>query len=362
MGCCCSQKAIAIENSDGGAPECAEQGSSQINKSLSDLLYFTDNSGLSDFVNQEEPVMNGYRFVKELGQGAYSRVFKVIKEKTGEEFAAKIYDNRKISKPSLTNDDPLLVCVQRELEILAKHRHKYLIPLADAFNDNSTNSLLILTPFAKCGSLKSMLDKHKVTRDQAKVCFLEIAIAMEYLHKHNIVHRDIKPENMLCFGEDKFVISDMSVSQEIQEDEKLYDTKGTPLYFSPEECLGHAFNPKPADVWKYGVSLYVSMFGEFPFGIGKTCGFSLADAIIKVSESLKSNKLKFPKKTSHQLIDLLKKILRNDASQRITFSEIVKHKWFNKVRERVQDNDEYDEYYDEEEENEGSNKEEKTNH
>ena len=348
MGCGCSRGAQTIENSDGEQSIPDSYGLlNQDTRSLSDLGNLNDSGvRLSDFVMTEDPVIKGYRLVKELGNGAFSRVFQVMNEDTKEVFAAKIYDSKKLSRRTLTNDDPPLVLVQRELEIMIKYPYKYVINLVDVFNDPITNSLIFILPFAPLGNIKTMIEHHMLTKAKLRICFLEIAMGLAFLHENNVVHRDIKPDNILALSYEHFILSDLSVSQEIRDGDKLYDTKGSPAFLSPEECEGHPFYPKPADVWSFGISLYACIFGAFPFDIGNCIDFSIGNPLVMIKEKLKSKKLTFPKTSDLQLVDLLKKILVKNPQKRLQFSQIVQHSWFDKAREieiKVRTENEYSE-------------------
>lgn len=302
------------------------------------LPHFIRNS-LSDFLNSANPVTHGYRFLTQLGTGAMSRVFQVVQESNDEVFAAKVYDNTQISRPTLSDEDPPYVCIQREIDIMAKLSHRYVISLIDAFNDDDTNCLFIIVPYAPLGNLKSLLNRKAINSDELNACFHQTAVALAYLHSQNVVHRDIKPENILAFSEDYFVITDLSVSQELETDDQyLVDTKGSPAFLSPEECAGGKFKPKPADVWSYGISLYFCYFGDFPFSIGECEGLAFANTMMAVDEKLKTETLKIPENANPQLKDLLEHILVKNPENRFTFEQIVQHPFFDKSRKIDEEN------------------------
>ena len=332
MGCCgscCKPKVHNIEepgsdNDDNDEEECVIE---------EEFITYTP---FSDFLLQDDPTLNGYCFLNEIGCGCMSRVFQVVKVETDEIFAAKVYNNSQIGRSNLSNEDPPYVCIQRELDLMAKLSHRYLISLIDAFNDATTNSLIIIIPFAPLGNLKSMIDKKIANDDIFNACFHQISLAGAYLHSQNVVHRDIKPENFLAFAEDYFVLSDLSVSQELESpNAKLVDTKGSPAFLSPEETAGNEFDPKPADVWAFGVSMYNSYYGLFPFDIDNCIGQSMANTIMMIADHLKNKELTFPKiaDKNPQLKSLLTKILTKDPTKRLTFEQISQDPFFEKSRE-----------------------------
>ena len=48
--------------------------------------------------------------------------------------------------------------------------------------------------------------------DYAKWIFLQLSLAIKYLHDREITHRDLKPENVLLTGDEKDVIVKVSES------------------------------------------------------------------------------------------------------------------------------------------------------
>ncbi|EAY14142.1 AGC family protein kinase [Trichomonas vaginalis G3] len=331
-GCCSKDKDIGNDISDSGSSD-AIITPQEIYLSQRRLYSF------SDFMDSGSPVLKDYKFINEIGSGALSRVYQIVSLKDNEILAAKVYDNQRISRPTLTGEDPPYVSIQRELDIMAKLDHRYVISLIDAFNDENTNSLIIIIPFAPLGNVKTLLDKRALNSDQLNACFHQVAIALAYMHSMNVVHRDIKPENMLAFTEDYFAITDLSVSQEVESDETMVmDIKGSPAFLSPEECAGTEFIPKPADVWAYGISLFSCYFGYFPFSIDECDGLPIGNTILMVTEKLNEKELNIPDGTSSDLIDLLTHVLDKDPTKRYTFEQIANHSFFEQSRHIDEEN------------------------
>ena len=308
----------------------------------------------SSFITKNKnPVIFEWLFQKEIGKGSMSRVFLAQHTETGELYAAKVYNKALLLRQTLGNEEPPFIAVQREIEIMAAINHRYVIPLSEVIEDDMSNSLIMVMPYAKHGTLQSFIEKKPLSDESLSVCFHQIAEALKYVHSLNIVHRDIKPENILVFSETFYSLSDFSVSSALTTaDEKLVDTRGSPAFLSPEECCEKSFLPKPADVWAYGVSLYASAFNMLPFNLDSGQGKTVANTVYTVSQLLKNEELKIPESASDGLREVLEWVLVKDVQKRPTFEEIVQHWWFEKARKIDEQNIAAKKKAEEEEENE----------
>jgi len=86
------------------------------------------------------------------------------------------------------------------------------------------------------GDLFSLIQKHRsFTPKQAKFLFAEVVVAMEHLHKHDILYRDLKPENILVDEWGHLKLTDFGLSKDnFKEDHDTRTICGSPEYFCPE--------------------------------------------------------------------------------------------------------------------------------
>lgn len=288
----------------------------------------------SFFLQNSHPTIYEYEFLDEIGKGALSTVYLTQNSTTFEKGAAKVYKLSYLFKDTLANEISPLTAVQNEIQILNMLDHRYIVPLLEVIEDESTNALILIFPYAENGNLQNAIDSNQLYTifppETLQICFFELAQALKYAHSINVVHRDIKPENILIFNEKLFLLSDFSVSTQLQEfNDKLNDTKGTPVFLSPEECAGGFFDPKPADVWSFGISLYLSYFKELPFNLGKVKVAQIA-MVYAVEQTLNKTTLTFPEDVDipYSLKTLLETTLDKDPLKRPTFEEIIKNEWF----------------------------------
>ena len=299
----------------------------------------------SEFIQQNaKPMIFEYLFYKEeIGKGAMSRVYLRTNTETNESCAAKVYNQSLLNRQNLGNEEPPILAVKREIDIMTSLSHRYILPIVEVIDDSCTNSLIIVLPFAPEGTLQSYVDRKKPDEKAFQICFFELAESLRYAHENNIVHRDLKPDNLLVFSDTLFKLSDFSVSTKVSgDDEQLSDTRGSPAFLSPEECATKSFYPKPADVWAYGVTLFGCIFGFLPFNLDKAQGKSVANTIFAVGQLLNTEELAVPEDRgfSPHLAELIKQILQKDPSKRPTFEEIVKSPWFDGLDEIDKANEE----------------------
>ena len=96
--------------------------------------------------------------------------------------------------------------------------------------------------------------------------FVQMSLALSYLHSKKILHRDLKPANIfLSEGKRVIKLGDFGVTKVLSNTLPMAKTKiGTPYYMAPELLLGDAYNYK-ADVWSLGCVLYELAALAVPF-------------------------------------------------------------------------------------------------
>lgn len=152
--------------------------------------------------------------------------------------------------------------------------------------------------------------------------------SVHYIHNTGMIHRDLKPENiMLVFNEDSNLkmakIIDFGLAKFINRkaDIEIEEMCGTPNYLAPEVLKGE--NPVEAsDVFSLGVILYFMLRGMLPFDS------FIPDEIISntINGEYTLDDLHWDN-VSSDAKDLLKKLLENNPSSRISLKEAENHPW-----------------------------------
>ncbi|HSR40649.1 MAG TPA: serine/threonine-protein kinase, partial [Longimicrobiales bacterium] len=156
----------------------------------------------------------------------------------------------------------------REIEIAAGLDHPHVLPLYDS--GEAEGLLYFVMPYVEEGSLRDRLDREKqLPVEDALRIACEVADALSYAHKHDVVHRDIKPDNIMLVGGHARV-ADFGIARAISAAgvDRLTRTGlsvGTPRYMSPEQAAGGADVDGRSDLYSLGCVLYEMLAGAPPF-------------------------------------------------------------------------------------------------
>lgn len=131
-----------------------------------------------------------------------------------------------------------------------------------SFSADSEYVYLLLEPCLEENLYKKVKERRLEERDVRRN-MKEICVALEYMHKHNVIHRDIKPENVLLHqGTVKLCDFGWAVHSPL-----LRNTQcGTPVY-TPPEVVRCDFYDSKIDIWCVGVLAYELLYGNIPFEI-----------------------------------------------------------------------------------------------
>lgn len=155
-----------------------------------------------------------FSIVKVLGKGTFGKVFLVQKKDEKIFYAMKVLNKEKIFKFKQEQH------LKNEREIMERVCHPFLVKLLFAFQNQTR--LFLVTEFVQGGELFFQLKTDgKFSESRARLYSCEIILALEYLHRNNIIYRDLKPENVLLDKSGHVKLTDFGLSK-IFIDEKYY--------------------------------------------------------------------------------------------------------------------------------------------
>ena len=275
------------------------------------------------------PLFNirNYIIRKQIGDGSYGFIYKVIQKDTREEYAIK-----KI----IASDIPTLEEFQREFEIVHENPHPFILDLYGIcvnVIDSDNFILYVLMDLADCDwemEINEYLINHRYyTENQLLSILKQLTSALSYLEKEkNIAHRDIKPENVLVFRsnsinkEDIYKIADFGEAKETKVSKQLNTLRGTELYMSPllysglkEKVDDVKHDPYKSDVFSLGYCLIYAAAMNFNiiYDIRNLQNKFMIKRVLKKY---------FNKRYSDNFIELVLKMIRFNEEERLDFIEL----------------------------------------
>lgn len=189
-----------------------------------------------------------FEMIKLIGKGTFGRVFQVRKKDSRRIYAMKVLSKREI----LLKKE--VVHTMGERKILEQSLScPFLIGLKFSFQ--SPTELFFVTDYKSGGELFWHLQREgRFTEERAKFYTAELVLALEHLHKYDIVYRDLKPENILLDATGHVALCDFGLSKPNLAAGQLTTTFcGTTEFLAPEVLLDESGYSKLVDFWSLGV-------------------------------------------------------------------------------------------------------------
>jgi len=245
--------------------------------------------------------------------------------------------------------------VQKEISIMKMVNHPNLLKLHEVIDLTESGNLYVVSEYLPLGQIMifdsetkryqqrnkripGLTDNGTFEEDAAASYFVDVLHGLAYLHKHHVCHRDIKPDNILLDERGFAKIGDFGVSYYFEDEcdfqslsrtnlfGNLSKREGTYSFWSPEMCCGNSktFSAYASDLWACGICLYVFVSGKVPF---------YAEDPSEVFELICNSEIQYEDIFSHQLRDVISKLLQKDPESRATIPESLSHSFCKKVGE-----------------------------
>jgi serine/threonine protein kinase len=202
-----------------------------------------------------------YEITELLGQGGMATVYKGYQRDVDRFVAVKVLP------PHPGRSSAFVERFRLEARTIARLQHPHILPLYDYGDDDDI--LYLVTAYVDGGSLSDLIRRGSLPLADAQQYFGQVAGALDYAHRQNVIHRDIKPENILLDREGHALLADFGIAKMVQDVSTTSLTGtgglvGTPAYMSPEQAQGLPVDNR-TDVYSLGVVVYEMLTGKQPF-------------------------------------------------------------------------------------------------
>jgi NIMA (never in mitosis gene a)-related kinase len=199
----------------------------------------------------------GYKRGEVVGKGAFGEAAIIYRLSDGHRFISK-----EVNLDALDERDR--EGALREAMLLSQMDHTNIVKYVDSFQHKPV--LFIVMEFADGGDLGTLIKKQRtlgyqvspqyLSEDLIMNYFVQLCLALKYLHDRKVLHRDLKAGNVFLTKDGFVKLGDFGLSTILTNTVAYAKTMcGTPYYFSPELCKNKPYNNK-SDVWSLGCIFY----------------------------------------------------------------------------------------------------------
>ncbi|OHT03030.1 hypothetical protein TRFO_29690 [Tritrichomonas foetus] len=194
--------------------------------------------------------MNKYEQIRVLGEGGYGKAILVKRR-----FDKKLFVIKEIRLSSLSPKDRDEAT--KEANVLSSLHSPFIVSFEESFQERGC--FYIVMEYCDGGDLSQKIQRRGnklFTEEEILKDFIQLALAIKYIHDRKILHRDLKAQNVFFMRDGTIKLGDFGIARVLEHTFQLCRTQiGSPYYLSPEICEGKSYNSK-TDIWSLGCILY----------------------------------------------------------------------------------------------------------
>jgi tetratricopeptide (TPR) repeat protein len=206
-------------------------------------------------------LLAGFQLLEKLGEGGMGAVYRARQISLDRYVAIKILPER------LVQNEEFVARFEREARIAARLSHPNIVGAVDA--GVASGKHYFAMEYIDGQSLKQVLDERgHLSEGEALDVMIQMATALEYAYRNDMVHRDVKPENIMFTAGGTAKLADLGLAKERHQARDTTVTQpglcmGSPHYVAPEQALGQDVDIR-ADIYSLGVTFYETLTGQLP--------------------------------------------------------------------------------------------------
>ncbi|KAG1683586.1 Serine/threonine-protein kinase Nek4 [Nymphon striatum] len=261
--------------------------------------------------------MEEYNVLRQVGKGSYGEVWSARSKKDRKKYVIKKMSLKNISKRENK-------AAQLEVKLLASLHHPNIVSYKESFTDPGT-SIFIVMGFCEGGDMYHLIHARQgvpIGENLVIEWFIQISMALQYIHERNILHRDLKTQNIFLTKSKIIKLGDFGIARVLDSTCQMATTLiGTPYYMSPEIFTNKPYNHK-SDVWALGCCLYEMTSLRHPF--------NAKDMNSLMYKILKKKPPPMPRNYHSDLLALMKSMLSYEPDQRPSVQAILNNSFIRK--------------------------------
>lgn len=230
------------------------------------------NCGATDFVEVKRDAFIGkilagrYQVESLLGTGGMGVVYKAWQENLKRRVAVKVL------RQQFLEDQTSVKRFQQEAIAASRLAHPNIVTLHD-FGSTEDGYIYMVMDIINGRSLaQEIRERRSIGVERTISIITQVCDALDHAHRNGIVHRDLKPGNIMLVESpdsgDYVKLVDFGIAKVLEKDEdqeltQKGDIFGSPLYMSPEQCLGHDLDGR-SDIYSLATVMYECLTGLPP--------------------------------------------------------------------------------------------------
>nr|KAF6335542.1 NIMA related kinase 4 [Pipistrellus kuhlii] len=252
-----------------------------------------------------------YCYLRVVGRGSYGEVTLVRHRRDGRQYVIKKLNLRNASSRERR-------AAEQEAQLLSQLKHPNIVTYKESW-EGGDGLLYIVMGFCEGGDLYRKLKEQKgqlLPESRVVEWFVQIAMALQYLHEKHILHRDLKTQNVFLTRTNIIKVGDLGIARVLENHCDMASTLiGTPYYMSPELFSNKPYNYK-SDVWALGCCAYEMATLKH--------AFNAKDMNSLVYRIIEGKLPPMPKDYSPELAELIRTMLSKRPEERPSVRSILR--------------------------------------